>query len=86
MWDIQAVAWVDIQGGWPMNWHRALFRLWVGGAVAWVALLLAGALKAAIEAPQTNDRSELFVLAVISAVVGLFGAWVLRGFRKVDTR
>ena len=58
-----------------MNWWRGIFRLWVGGVFAWVALLAWGALH------NPQDATELVFAAVLSIVVGIFGAWVLRGLK-----
>lgn len=64
-----------------MNWFRAFFRLWVGGTAVLVLGALAVSARSLIEAPQTNDAQEFLLIAAMLAVVGLFGTWVLRGFK-----
>jgi len=64
-----------------MNWYRALFRLWVGIVSVSTALMLLSSVSSAIYTPQTNDASEFALAAAISAAVGLFGAWILRGLK-----
>lgn len=68
-----------------MNLWRGLFRLWVGGATVAVAVLLFASIGSALYAPQTNDASEFLTVAAIFAMVGVFGAWVLRGMKRDPT-
>ena len=64
-----------------MRWWRGLFRFWVGGVAVLVVILLLASAGNAVYAPQTNDAYECLIAAIVLAGIGLFGAWVLRGFK-----
>ncbi len=68
-----------------MNLWRGLFRLWVGGATVAVVVLLFASIGSALYAPQTNDAAGFLGGAAVIAMVGVFGAWVLRGMKRDPT-